>query len=122
MFLDPVISVNPETHKKHTREVLGMVKSKGSEKAKAKLKSTDPDASTTPEGTGDSSTSTKKVGRKKQTLIKPAAEKMPAKKASRPRARPVRNKKSAVPGTMILDLRPPSVLGMYLCYYAGSRF
>lgn len=111
MFLDPVISVNPETHKKHTREVLGMVKSKGSEKAKAKLKSTDPDASTIPEGTGDSSTSTKKVGRKKQTLIKPAAEKMPAKKASRPRARPVRNKKSAVPGTMILDLRPPSVLG-----------
>lgn len=108
MFLDPVISVNPETHKKHTREVLGMVKSKSSERAK--LKSTDPDASTTPEGTGDSSTSTKKVGRKKQTLIKPAAEKMPAKKASRPRARPVRNKKSAVPGTMILDLRPPSVL------------
>lgn len=77
----------------------------------AKLKSTGPDASTTPEGTGDSSTSTKKVGRKKQIVIKPAAEKMPAKKASRPRARLVRNKKSAVPGTMILDLRPPSVLG-----------
>lgn len=110
MFLDPVINVNPETHKKHTREVLGMVKSKSPEKAKAKFKSMDPDASATPEDNGDSSTSTKKVGRKKQTFVKPTAEKMPAKKASRPRA-PVRNKKSAVPGTMILDLRPPSVLG-----------
>lgn len=107
MFLDPVISVDPETHKKHTREFLGMARSKIPEKAKANLKSTDLDA--TPECTDDPSMSTKTVRRKKQAHIEPAAEEMPAKKAPRPRARPVRNKKSAVPGTMILDLRPPSV-------------
>jgi hypothetical protein len=120
MFLDPVISVNPETHKKHTREVLGTAKSKSPKKAKANLKLTNPDASATPDGTGDPSTSTKKLGRKKQARIEPAAEETPAKKAPRPRARPVRNKKSAVPGTMVLDLRP-SVSGTYSCYHVASR-
>ncbi|KAG1755990.1 hypothetical protein EDB19DRAFT_445855 [Suillus lakei] len=110
MFLDPVISVNPETHKKRTREVLGMAKSKSFEKAKAKSKSTDPDDSTTPEGTGDPSTSTKKRGRKKKAHVEPASEEIPIKKAPRPRARPVRSKNTA-PGTMVLDLGPPSVSG-----------
>ncbi|KAG1874714.1 hypothetical protein DFJ58DRAFT_877886 [Suillus subalutaceus] len=107
MFLEPVINANPETHKKRTREVLGIAKSKSPEKAKGKSKSTNPDASTTPEGTGDPSTSTKKVGRKKKVYVEPASEEIPAKKAPRPRARPVRSKKNAAPGTMVLDLGPP---------------
>ncbi|KAG2077697.1 hypothetical protein BDR04DRAFT_563928 [Suillus decipiens] len=107
MFLDPVINVNPETHKKRTREVLGMAKGKSLEKAKTN--STDPDAGTTPEGTSDPSTSTKKVGRKKKARVETASEEMSAKKAPRPRARPVRSKKNAAPGTMVLDLGPPYV-------------
>ncbi|KAG2339853.1 hypothetical protein BDR05DRAFT_938425 [Suillus weaverae] len=107
MFLDPVISVNPETHKKRTRQVLGMAKSKSPEKAKTKSNSTDPDASITPEGTSDPSASTKKVGRKRKAHVEPASEEMPAKKAPRPRARAVRSKKNAAPGTMVLDLGPP---------------
>ncbi|KAG1780285.1 hypothetical protein EV702DRAFT_771758 [Suillus placidus] len=111
MFLDPVISVNPETHKKRTRQILGMAKSKSPEKTKTKSNSTDPDTGTTPEGTGGPSTSTKKVGRKRKAHVEPVSEEMPAKKAPRPRARPVRSKKNAAPGTMVLDLGPPISAG-----------
>ncbi|KAG2058951.1 hypothetical protein BDR06DRAFT_950204 [Suillus hirtellus] len=113
MFLEPVISVNPETHKKRTREVLGMTKSheKAKAKSKSKSKSVDPNASTTPEGAGDISTSTKKVGKRKKVDVESTLEEIPARKAPRPKARPVRSKKNAAPGTMVLDLGPPPVSG-----------
>ncbi|KAG1753764.1 uncharacterized protein EDB91DRAFT_1215164 [Suillus paluster] len=104
MFLDPVISVDPETHKKRTREVLGMASSKTSAKAKSKTKNSV--ATTTPEDVGDPSASTKRGGRKKKAHIQPASEEMPVKKAPRPRARPIRTNKDAAPGTMVLDLGP----------------
>ncbi|KAG2152880.1 hypothetical protein DEU56DRAFT_520255 [Suillus clintonianus] len=108
MFLDPIISVNPETHKKRTREVLGMSKSKKPEKM-MKSKAKDPDASATAKNTHNPSISTNKGGRKKKAHVEPASEEMPVKKAPRPRARPVRGNKNAAPGTMVLDLGAPSV-------------
>ncbi|KAG0702362.1 hypothetical protein DFH29DRAFT_505758 [Suillus ampliporus] len=105
MFLDPVISVDPETHKKRTREVLGMAKSKSSAKSKSKSKSKDPVATITPDDAGDPSTSTKRGGKKKKVHIEPASVEVPVKKTPRPRARPIRTK-NAAPGTMVLDLGP----------------
>jgi len=126
MFLDPVISVDPETHKQRNREVLGMTKSKSSTKAKSKSKSKpkDPVVQTSTEGTGDPSTSTKPGGRKKKKAetqsIEPASEQQPVKKTPRPTARPVRTNKNAAPGTMILDLGPP-VSSTCSCYHVASR-
>ncbi|OJA09929.1 hypothetical protein AZE42_04876 [Rhizopogon vesiculosus] len=108
MFLEPIVSVDPETHKQRNREVLGMTKSKSSTKAKAKSK--DPVVQTTSQDTGDPPTSTKRGGRKKKKVqsIEPACEQLPVKQTPRPKARPLRTKKNTAPGTMVLDLGPPS--------------
>ncbi|OAX39173.1 hypothetical protein K503DRAFT_106227 [Rhizopogon vinicolor AM-OR11-026] len=111
MFLEPIVSVDPETHKQRNREVLGMTKSKNSAKAKAKAKSKDPVVQTTSQDTGDPPTSTKRGGgrkKKKVQSIEPACEQPPVKQTPRPKARPLRTKKNAAPGTMVLDLGPPS--------------
>lgn len=105
MFLEPVISVDPETHKQRNREVLGMTKSKSSAKGRKRGKA-DFVGQTTPQDIGDPSTTTKTSGRKKKKnaqSIEPASEQPPVKKTPRPRARPLRTKKDAAPGTMVLD-------------------
>jgi len=107
MFLEPVVSVDPETHKQRNREVLGMTKSKSSAKGKGKAKPKDNVGQTTPQDIGDPSTATKTSGSKKKKKVQstePASERLPVKKTPRPRARPLRTRKDAVPGTMVSDL------------------
>jgi hypothetical protein len=114
MFLEPVISVDPETHKQRNREVLGMTKSKSlaKVKTKAKAQAKDPVAQINPEDTGGPSTSTRGGGRKKKKVqsMEPVSEQPTVKNTPRPRARPLRTRRNAAPTTMVMDSGPPSDL------------